>query len=109
MATHKEKVQEIPAGELDYVPEKQLRDHIERFLTADEIKYLCANLRVADLREMAAEIVIASIEHVRGNTGQLEYTMLLNSWLATAEETVAAGKSAARIAARRKVESQDSE
>ena len=102
MATYKEKVQEIPAGESGYELDEQLRDHIERFLTAEEIEHLCATLKVSDLRQMAAEVVIASIESVKGNTSQLELATLINSWLATAEETVAAGKNAGRIAARRK-------
>ena len=105
MATHKETektFQEILAVESDYGPEEQLHDHIERFLTVEEMEYLCSKLRVADLREMAAEVIIAGIEHIRGNSNQLEYATLINSWLATAEETVAAGSNVKRIAARRK-------
>ena len=105
MATYEETeetFQEILVAESDYGPEEQLRDHIERFLTADGIEYLCSKLRVSDLREMAAEVIVAGIEHIRGNSSQLEYATLINSWLATAEETIAAGSNLKRIAARRK-------
>lgn len=101
MATYKDKVQEIPAGESGYEPDEQLHTHIQRFLTADDIEYVCSKLRVVDLREMSAEVLIAGIEHLKGNCSQLEFAMLVNSWLATAEETVGAGKVAGRIAARR--------
>ena len=112
MATYKETeetFQEILAVESDYGPEEQMRDHIERFLTADDIEYLCSKLRVSDLREMAAEVIIAGIEHIRGNSSQLEYATLINNWLATAEETVAAGNNLKRIAAKRKGISPDPE
>ena len=105
MATYKETkqtAQAVPAIESDYSPEEKLRYHIETALTADDIEYLCAKLRVSDLREMDAEIMVAGIEHVKGNSSQLEFATLINSWLATAEETVAAGKAANMIAARRK-------
>lgn len=102
MATYKETVQEIPAGESEYGPEDQLRDHLERFLTAEDIEYLCSKLRVSELRQMAADIMIAGIEHVRGNSSQLEFAILINSWLATAEETVAAGRNLNRVVARRR-------
>ena len=104
MATYKETnetFQEIFAVESDYGPEEQLRDHVERFLTAGEIEHLCSTLRVSNLREMAAEVIIAGIEHIRGNSSQLEYATLINSWLATAEETMAAGRNVKRIADRR--------
>ena len=101
MATCKETVQEISSSDSNNQPDEQLRDHIEKFLTPDEIEYLCANLRVVDLREMAAGVLIAGIEHLKGNCSQLEFATLINSWLATAEETVSGGKAAGRIAARR--------
>lgn len=110
MATYKETketMEEVPTVESNYGPEEQLRDHIDRFLTADDIEYLCAKLRVSDLREMAAEIVIAGIEHIGGSSSRLEFAILINSWLATAEETVAAGHNLKRIAARRKTSSSD--
>ena len=105
MGTYKETeetYQEILVAESDYGTEEQLHDHIERFLTVEEIGYLCSKLRVSELREMAAEVIIAGIEHIRGNSSQLEYATLINSWLATAEETVVAGSNLKRIAARRK-------
>ena len=89
---------------------KQLRDaeltgQLEKFPAQGEVEELCSVLRVATLREMAAEIVNGSIEHAKGNIDQLEYAKLLNSWIATAEETVAAGRNVSRIASRRKQES----
>ena len=102
MATYKETAQDIPAEEAGYGPDEQLRDHLDRFLAPEDIEHLCTKLRVSDLREMAAEIMIAGIEYVKGNSSQLEFAILINGWLATAEETVAAGKKAERIAARRK-------
>ena len=58
-------------------------------------------LRVDTLRELSAEIIKASIDHINGKIGQLEYAEFLSSWMATAEETVAAGRNVNRIAARR--------
>ena len=53
--------------------------------------------------KMAAEIVNGSIEHAKGNIDRLEYVRLVNGWIATAEETVAAGGRLSRIAARRHI------
>ena len=89
---------------------KQLRDaeltgQLEKFPAQEEVEELCSVLRVSTLREMAAEIVNGGIEYAKGNIDHLEYAKLLNSWIATAEETVAAGRNVSRIAARRKQES----
>ena len=57
-------------------------------------------LRASTLREMSIAIVNGSIEHAKGKIDTAEYLKLVNSWLATAEETVAAGKNVKRISAR---------
>ena len=72
-----------------------------KFLAFAEIEELCSVLRVDTLRELSAEIIKASIDHINGKIGQLEYAEFLSSWMATAEETVAAGRNVNRIAARR--------
>ena len=77
-------------------------DHLARFPSEEEIEELCAVLRAATLREMSAELVKAGMSYARGETGRLEYARLLNSWIATAEETVAAGSNVKRISRRRK-------
>ena len=82
--------------------EEELSDQIAKFPTLDEIEEIIALLRVATLRELSIEIVNAGIEHVRGNTNRVEYAKFTNSWLATAEETVAAGRNVSKIAARRR-------
>ena len=83
----------------------ELCDQIARFPSAAEIEELCAALPSAALREFATELVKAGMVHVQAATNptnQLEYATLLNSWITTAEETVAAGRNVRRIAARRK-------
>ena len=72
-----------------------------KFPAFAEIEELCSVLRVDTLRELSAEIIKASIDHINGKVGQLEYAEFLSSWIATAEETVAAGRNVGRIAARR--------
>lgn len=86
---------------------KQLRDaeltgQLEKFPEQGEVEELCWVLRVSTLREMATEIVNGGIEHAKGNIDRLEYARLLNSWIATAEETVAAGRNTSQIASRRR-------
>ena len=66
---------------------------------------LLSVLRVATLRELATEIVNGGIEHAKGKISRGEYLELVNSWIATAEETVAAGRNASKIAARRRKDS----
>ena len=85
--------------------DEELDAQLEKFPAQGEVEELCAMLRVATLREMATEIVNGGIEHAKGNLDRLEYAKLLNSWIATAEETVAAGRNVSRIASRRRVES----
>ena len=85
-----------------YDYEEELCDQLARFPSADQIIDLCDALRVATLRELSAEILNGGIGHIRDNTDRLDYAKLLNSWIATAEETIAAGRNVNRIAARRK-------
>ena len=83
----------------------ELRDRLEKLPSPEQVEELFAALRVATLRELSAEIVNAGIACARNDMGQLEYVRLLNSWIATAEETVAAGRNVNRIAARRRKKS----
>ena len=87
------------------MPQDEHKQQLDKLPAPEDVEELCSVLRVATLREMAAEIVNGSIEHAKGNIDRLEYARLLNSWIATAEETVAAGRNVSRIASKRKQES----
>jgi hypothetical protein len=87
---------------LNYDYEEELCDHIYRFPAPAQVEDICAVLRISTLRELSTEIANGGIEHIKGNTTRLEYARLVNSWLATAEETVAAGKNVKRISDRRR-------
>jgi hypothetical protein len=90
--------------ELNVTPvlEEELYDQLARLPLPEQVEELCSVLRVSTLRELSTEIVKGSVEYAQGRTDRLEYVKLLNSWIATAEETVAAGKNVSRIAARRR-------
>ena len=81
--------------------DEKLSGQLGKLPSTDEVEELFSLLRVATLRELSTEIVNGGIEHAKGNISQLEYIKLINSWIATAEETVAAGKNVSRIASRR--------
>lgn len=85
-----------------YNSEDELLDQLNRLPSNDEVQELCSSLRAITLREFSSEIVNGSIDHLRQKLDRREYVRLLNSWIATAEETLAAGENAKRIAARRK-------
>ena len=90
LAKHKQHLDDEMAGKLAKLP------------PPEDVEELFSALRVSTLRELATEIVNGGIEHAKGNIDRLEYVELLNSWIATAEETVAAGRNVSRIAARRR-------
>ena len=79
----------------------ELAGQLEKLPPPEDVEELLSVLRVATLRELAAEIINGGVEYARGNIDRLEYVRLINSWIATAEETVAAGRNVSRIAARR--------
>ena len=81
--------------------EAELNDQLAKLPDAEQVNELCSFLRVADLRELSKDVVNGGIELLRGNSDRLEYARLVNSWVATAEETLAAGRNVNRIAARR--------
>ena len=82
--------------------DEELTSQLDKLPPPEDVEELFSMLRVATLRELSAEIVNGSIEHARGKISKVEYLELINSWIATAEETVAAGRNASRIAARRR-------
>ena len=81
--------------------EDELSDQLAKLPHAEQINELCSFLRAADIRELSKDVVNGGIELLKGNSGTLEYARLINSWVATAEETLAAGRNVNRIAARR--------
>jgi len=87
----------------------ELHERIALLPDDHEIAELCALLPAKALREFSAEVISGSIEYLNHPDNRLEYARLLSSWIATAEETVAAGNKAKRIAARRKGGPQESE
>ena len=91
-----------PTSHFDYDLEDELCDQLSRFPDSQEVKELCMVLRVATLRDLSSEIINGGIEYVKGDTDRLHYAKLVNSWIATAEETIAAGRNLKRIADRRK-------
>lgn len=101
-------VYEWPSGSSHgegYDFEEELCDQLDKLPTREQVREICAALRIATLRELSAEVVNGGIEHVEGAIGRLDYAKLLNSWIATAEETVAAGTRVRRIGARRRKKS----
>ena len=88
--------------------EKPLITHIDleaqlaKLPTNDEVNAIAATLRTNTLRELAAEVIKGSIAYLHNPAARVECLTLLNSWIATAEETIAAGKNIRRIVARRK-------
>lgn len=80
----------------------ELAGQLEKLPQPEDVEELLSVLRVATLRELAAEIINGGVEYARGNIDRLEYVRLINSWIATAEETVAAGRNVSRLAARRR-------
>ena len=85
----------------EYDFEDELCAQLHEFPSPEQVEELCSVLRVATLRDLSVEIVVGGIEHVKNNTGRLNFAKFLNSWIATAEETLAAGSNVSRIAARR--------
>ncbi len=81
--------------------DEELTGQLDKLPQPEEVEELFSVLRISTLRELSTEIVNCSIEHAQGKIDRLEYLQLINSWIATAEETVAAGKNVSRIASRR--------
>ena len=82
--------------------DEELFNQLDKLPSPEEVEELFSVLRVAALRELSVEIVNGGIEHAKGKISRVEYLELVNSWIATAEETVAAGRNASKIAARRR-------
>ena len=82
--------------------EDEFLNQLNKLPSNDEVQELCSSLRVTALREFSSEVVNGSIKHLKGRIDRPEYIRLLNSWIATAEETLAAGKNVNQIAARRR-------
>jgi hypothetical protein len=87
---------------IGYDYEEELCDQLDRLPPPEYVDELLSLLRVATLRELSKGVVNGGVEYFKGESEKLEYMKLLNSWLATAEETMAAGRNVNRIAARRK-------
>ena len=82
--------------------DEELSNQLDKLPSPEEVEELFSVLCVATLRELSAEIVNGGIEHSKGKISHTEYLELVNSWIATAEETVAAGRNTSRIAERRR-------
>ena len=93
---------EFPFHGIGYDLEDELTDQTQKLPSPGQVEELLSALRVSTLREMSTEVLNSGVEHIKGSIDRLEYAKLLNSWIATAEEAVAAGRNVNRIAARRK-------
>ena len=80
----------------------ELSGHLDKLPTTKEVEEIIYALDVPTLREMSAAMLTASIDYVEGRTDKLQYLELLNSWIATAEETIAAGEDLDKVLAKRK-------
>ena len=89
----------FPSG---YEYEDELVDQLAKLPSPRDVGELVSALRISALREFSTEVINGMIILVHENRDRLEHTRLINSWIATAEETVAAGRNHKRIAARRK-------
>ena len=84
----------------------ELASQLDKLPTSEEIEELICTLDVSTLREMSSAMLTASINYMNGREDKLQYLELLNSWIATAEETIAAGEDVGKILGRRKGKSQ---
>ena len=82
--------------------EDKLRSHIDELPTSEEVEELVHALDAPTLRELSSAILKASIAYVEGRSEKPAYLQVFNSWVATAEETVASGEYIDEILARRK-------
>ena len=87
---------------LDTRTEDGLLDSFGEFPTAEEIEELVNGLDVPTLRGMSSAILTAGVDYSEGRLDKPAYWKILKSWIATAEETVAAGEDIDAILARRK-------
>ena len=85
-----------------YDYEEELVDQLAKFPYAEDVDELMSTLRVSALRLLSSEVINGAIAVILTNGDRLEHAKLINSWIATAEETVAAGRNYNRITARRK-------
>lgn len=81
--------------------EDELLDRLQRFPAPNEVEELVSGLKTPLLRQLTTEVINGSIVYAKSGD-RLEHIRLLNSWIATAEETVAAGRRLEHILARRK-------
>jgi hypothetical protein len=82
--------------------EEELVDQLAKLPMPEEVVELMETLRINALRQLSSGIINGTIDHIRCNESRLDQAKFINSWIATAEETVAAGRNYSRIAARRK-------
>ena len=86
----------------DMRTEDELLDSLGGFPTAEEIEELVNALDVPSLRGMSSAILTVSVDYSEGRLDKPTYRKILKSWIATAEEAVAAGEDIDAILARRK-------
>ena len=82
--------------------EEELVDQLAKLPDPEEVDELMETLRMSALRQLSSGVINGTIDHIRCNESRLEQAKFINSWIATAEETIAAGRNYSRIAARRK-------
>ena len=95
----------LPLHDVSYGHEEELFDQLEKLPSHEKVAELCHALRVVTLREFSTEVVNSAIDHAKRRAELLQHVKLINSWIATAEETVAAGVNVNRIASRRRKKS----
>ena len=91
----------------DMRTEDELLDSLGGFPTSAEIEELVNALDVHSLRGMSSAILTAGVDYSEGRLDKPAYRKILNSWVSTAEETVAAGEDIDAILARRKGKATD--
>ena len=58
----------------------------------EQVEDIVAGLRVDTLRELSAEVMKGSIDYLHDPLAREDFLAMLNSWVATAEETIAADR-----------------
>ena len=84
-----------------YPIEEQLLDQLGKLPNRGAVRDIFLRLPIATLRELSVEVFNDSVVYAKNRVDRVKYITALNSWMATAEETVAASGRTSRIAARR--------